>query len=108
MMKRLLVVGLVLAVAGCAAAPGGPDPLLQAQTGKTQAELVSALGTPDRISSDGALTTVVYDHDYQWISHGVDFWWRYDGTDIRMASCETRFNMNNGIVDGYEVQGRNC
>ena len=116
-MSKWLIAASVLALTGCVQ-PSGPNPLLQAQIGKSEVQLVRDLGVPNRTYNARGIKFVAYEHSYQWVDNwggggwGGRRWGGWGGdwgpTDIYTVTCETAFEITGGVVTSYEFHGDGC
>ena len=124
-MKRLAILPLLLA----ACAPPAPPPPGVAWVGRGEAELVAAMGVPDRVHEAEGRRFLAYDIRYQGYDPGpfVSFgfgsysggWWRGGGTGFSLgfggpafapavAPCSTNYEVRQGQVIGVTLAGPGC
>ena len=84
------------------------NPMLQAQIGKSESDLVRSVGVPDRRYTTGNLTFIAYDHSFQWANTAGGRNWGFGSTDIHSASCEVAFELDSGVVSSYQLHGDGC
>ena len=126
-MKRLAMLPLLLA----ACAPPAPPPPGVAWVGRSEAELVSAIGVPDRVHEVEGRRFLAYDIRYlvaeptPFVSFGFGTysggWWRGGGSGFSLgfggpafapaptlSGCSTNYEVRAGQVIGVTVTGPGC
>jgi len=120
-MRKAVILGSVLALAGCAY----PSPRLVAQLdglrGKPEAELIKEMGVPSRTYDSSGHRFLAYSQTrYDTIPGSPAFYpygwgWGYYGgfaggfpPEIVRRDCEITFDLMGGVVQSYALRGNDC
>jgi hypothetical protein len=115
MKHAVITLGLVLLVAAC-------DPFelqhrqqaLAAYVGRSEADVVRAMGVPSRTFDAGGHRFLAYDQSSQTITpppYPWGFGWGYGGgfpAQVVTWTCETTFEIGDGRVVGTSLRGNAC
>ncbi len=122
-MRKILPLATLALLAGCAYPTPERVNSLNALVGKTDTDLVRALGVPTKTYATGGHQFLSFSHSriesYPGFGPGYGFgygygwgprwgWGGYYGTDIVQTDCDITFELTNGIAQSWTLRGSGC
>ncbi len=123
--SRMMSVAAVLALAGCAYPNPQHVAAMNALVGKSETDLVHALGVPSRTYDTGGHKFLAYSRSKlestpgspgfgPWGGWGYGYWgggyggWGGFPPEIIQRDCETTFDLLGGTVQSWSFRGNDC